>query len=157
MLELICQGRPHLIEPMIFRLAMRSGLLTAGVTGWPVSAHYRILRIARPSQGEAAQVPLAVIELAEIPGERTVLAIGPVGEPNVEAGQELERYAQALVQELARFEFLALPDTPKEPIGFHLQKSDRLAGARLLETFDAVNSVEIGPTRPALSEPAARE
>ena len=29
MLELLCRGRPSLIEPLIFRLAMRLGLITA--------------------------------------------------------------------------------------------------------------------------------
>ena len=149
MLELVCRGRPALIEPMVFRLAMRLGLVTGSVTGWPASDHYRILRLARRSEGEGSGSPLAVIELQEIPNERTVITLGPAGE----LLPEVERYAQALAQELARFEFLMPPDVPKAPIGFQLDDEDRLAGARLLETFDAINSVEIGPAATPGSKP----
>ena len=186
MLELLCRGQPSLIEPMIFRLAMRLGLVTGAVTGWPTSDQYRILRLAQPVQvaqpGQAALPadrtpitegtpatsggpavhdvrarrpdqeahlgaaqpelqPLGMIELQEIPGGRTLVAIVPVALPN----PVLESYVQALVQELGRLDFLAPPDRPKEPIGFHLEHTDPLEGTRLLETFDAVNSVELRP------------
>ena len=197
MLELLCRGQPSLIEPMIFRLAMRLGLVTGAVTGWPTSDHYRILRLAQPVQvaqpGQAAEPdertptgggtpamsgvpavrdvragrpeqearleagqpelqPLGMIELQEIPGGRTLVAIVPVALPN----PVLESYVQALIQELGRLDFLAPPDRPKEPIGFHLEHTDPLEGARLLETFDAVNSVELRPPGlPAPRSPAA--
>ena len=84
--------------------------------------------------------PLALVELQEIPGDRTLVALVPVASPN----PILEGYAQTLIQELIRLDFLAPPDRPKEPIGFHLKPADLLEGARLLETFDAVNNVELG-------------
>lgn len=140
-MELICRGKPSLVEPLVVRLAMRFGLATAAITGWPTSDQYRILRLAQPGEGEAAGTPIAVIELQEIPGERTVLVLGSVTTPP----PALEQYVQLLVQELMRFEFLARPDSPKGPIGFHLESGDEIEGARLLDSFDAINSVEIKP------------
>ena len=38
------------------------------------------------------------------------------------------------------FEFVAPPEAQKGRIGFHVEPADELTGARLLETFDAINS-----------------
>ena len=141
MLEVICKGRPPLVEPVVFRMAMRLGLATAGVTGWPAGSHYRILRVSRPTGSEPPDLPLAVVELQEIPGDRTALFFGPVGEPN----PEVQTFGQALLGELIRFDFVTPPQAPKEPIGFHLEPADQLTGARLLETFDAINSTGLPP------------
>lgn len=137
MLELICGGVPGLIEPLVFRLAMRQGLTVGAVTGWPSGEHYRILRLARPAAGEAAETPIVVVELQAITNNRTVVAVSPAG-PVV---PELEKFAQALVENLARYDFLARPDTPKEPLGFHLAPDD-YDGEKLLESFEAINSFD---------------
>jgi hypothetical protein len=154
MLEVICRGRPPLVEPVVFRMAMRLGLATAGVTGWPAGSHYRILRVGRPPSGETPDQPIAVVELQEIPGERTALFFGPIGEPN----PQVEAFGQALLQELVRFEFVALPESQKGRIGFHVEPADELTGARLLETFDAINSAApptYVPAPPAAGGPSA--
>lgn len=153
MLELICKGRPHLLEPLVFRLAMRQSWSVGAVTGWPAGETYRILRLARPAENaeeNAPETPLAIIELQEIPGERTAVLITPTGPGD----PGLEPFAKALVADLARFDFLARPDAPKEPLGFQLQPADDYDGKKLLEAFDAINSLEVRPAGPGRTRPA---
>lgn len=146
---MICRGRPPLVEPVVFRMALRQGVATAGVTGWPAGSHYRIPRVSRPPAGETPDQPIAVVELQEIPGERTALFFGPIGEPN----SGVEAFGQALLQELVRFEFVTPPEADKGPISFHVGPADELTGTRLLETFDAINSASPRVLGPAASGP----